>query len=192
MRPTFVRNFAAGLFGVSLCILPLSPATAQTPPAEVSEASLTLSREVLENLRYFDLMLIGMRNGFEGNDDYRGLSETEQKRFFALAVEEMEIRRVAIIDVMAKGNINRLTAEEWEQAAQFSRIKYVQDLVLAGVNPSGPRPDPATMTPSESALFSRLVPQPFIARLFSKEQIEPAESLVLEAGNAALARFQAQ
>lgn len=184
-----MRIVTACLLAFALGGAPLSQAFAGPVPVEVSEVSRIRAREVITNFHFFDASLVNFRTSIDTLPSYSSFSQSERDRLYGLMLEEMVARRPAIIDAIATGQVNRFTEDEWDQLAQLSRIKYVQDLTLAGADPSRPRPSLASMSRTDNALYNRLAAQPFVLRFFREFDHTTDDAVVEEALRAAALRF---
>ncbi|EGF92542.1 hypothetical protein ABI_09790 [Asticcacaulis biprosthecium C19] len=184
-----MRIVTACLLAVSLCATPLSQAFAQTAATEVSDVSLSRARETIGNFHFFEATLVNLRASLDTHTVYSSWPKTDRDELYKLAVEALEAQRPAIVDAIAEAQVRRFTEGEWNQIAEYSRITYVQDLVLAGADPSRPRPDPSSMSRTDSAVFGRLAAQPFVVKFFT--EFDPAGNtmLVEEALKAATTRL---
>ena len=89
---------------------------------------------------------------------------------------------------MSEANAGAYTSAQLDELLALSKIKYVQDLVLAGGDASLATPDENSMTATERALFTRLMMEPWVTDFFTKFDYSTASPDVGAAAEAAVKR----
>lgn len=191
-----MRLIRMSLLAAVLAVTPLSAAImapqvaqAQTTP---SPATVAKGMQIVANLHLYDLLVYGGRVGILKADEIAKLPQADQDRIAAMFVEEMTARRDDTIRKMAEANFGSFTPAQLDDLLALSKIKYVQDLVLAGGDSSLATPDETSMNATERALFTRLMNETWVTDFFTKFNYDTASANVAEAAQAAMQRYLGQ
>ncbi|ESQ77153.1 hypothetical protein [Asticcacaulis sp. AC402] len=168
------------------------PTAAAHTAQPVAATDLAKGRQIITNLKMFDLLMFGGRKGLIGTPEIAALPKTDQAGLIALFNAEMELRRAGVIDALVAANFERLSATQLDQLVQLSNIKYTQDLVLAGGDPSLATPNAAGMTAAERDLFYGLIGQIWVSKFFTTFDYSSAAPFFTSAGESALASYHAE
>lgn len=177
--------------GVSTAMTGVATAQAVPAAAEAPAAKVARTRQIITQLKLYDLLMFGARKGLLSRPEFAEKPKSDHDRLVALLTEEMEARRAVAIDAMAAANADRFSVEQLDQLVQVSKIKYLQDMVLAGGDPSLATPNEAGMTEAERALFYEVMSQPWVGDFFTTFNYNAASPFITSAGEAAMARYYA-
>lgn len=177
---------------------PADPAQAQgalTPDSpvtipQVDPARLQISLQIVENLKLMDLITHGARMAISSEPALQSLTESQKSQMSTLMIEELEKSRPDLTRLMAASAVGTLTVDQLNDILVLSKIKFMQQSVLAGADPSV-TPDPTTMTPEEKANMDRLGSQPYVTQYFANIDYTSLMSLARQAGMRAGMRFRA-
>ena len=171
---------------VALAVLAPGAACAQATPAKIATGV-----QIVTNLHLYDLLLYGGRIGVMKNEALANLPQADKDRILVLFGEEMSTRRSDTIRLMAEANVAPYSVQQLNDLLDLSKIKYVQDLVLAGGDASLATPNENSMTAAERALFTRLMAESWVIDFFTKFDYSTAAPNVAAAAQAAMTRYEA-
>ena len=168
-------------------------------PAAAAEAAATahdpakvaVVAQILDNLHTVDIAIKGGERSLRSDPTIMKMAPADQDLIIKLFDDEMQKRHSAMITAMAEDNSDRFTIDQLNDILTFSRIKYAQDVCFYAADPTGPMPDPNSMTAQERADFSRIGDAPYTADFLDNFNFSSETAYVSEAVVAAVQRFVA-
>lgn len=200
-----MRFHKTGLIALALAVLLLGgivalPVAAEAQPTPVpatpappvpTAAQVAVGEQVITNLHLFELLAYGGHNGILQNESIAAMPVDDQNRLGAMFDEEIAAHRAETVHAMATSNSGYYTTEQLGQLLALSKIKYVQDLVLAGGDTSLATPDETSMTEAERTLFTTMMNEAWVNDFFEQFDYTTATPTVGAAADAAFNRFSA-
>jgi hypothetical protein len=165
-----------------------APAAAESVVSAPIPEKVAIGEQIITNLQMVPIMTLGAKKGLLAQPSIQAHTPADRDRLLALVDQEMQKSSGAIVHALAEGNVDRFTITQLNDILALSKIKFIQDTVLSGADPSLVTPDPSSMTPEEKALFIRSNNSPHVNDFLANFNFEPAKPAALAALRAA---FQA-
>lgn len=170
---TFNRFFAPVLMAAGLATAPaMLPAAAQAQTSAqtviVSDpARLQVTESIMTNLKLYEIMVhVGQKTLLESNDvaSYSAAQKTQLTQAFA---DAMAKRRGSVIRKLAAGVRGDFSMEQLNNLNALSRIKYVQDLIAQGADPTLVA-DAGSMSTADQTFIQSIGNAPYVTDFFTK------------------------
>lgn len=168
---------AAYAAGITAAQSPAGPAVANgtnaaAGPMSTDEAKIALGIEIVGNMRFYDLAIIGGKKGINQTPELASWSQADRDLLCAYFAEEMEKYRTVTIRTLAAGAVDPYSMDQLNQLVALSRVKFIQDMVMYSADPTRPMPNAASMTPAEKTLVDGLMEKQWVADFM--RSVDPA------------------
>lgn len=189
-------RFSAVLLAIALAAAgpalarPAAVDAVATAPAH-DPAKVAIVVQILDNLQTVPIAITGGKRSLMNDPTIQKMAPADQVLFLTFFAEEMNKRHSAMIEAMAEDNSDRFTIDQLNDILTFSRIKYSQDLCLHAADPTGPMPDPSSMTAQEARDFARIGDAPYTSDFLGNFDFSSESAYVSEAVVAAIQRLVA-
>ncbi len=175
-----VNRFIAPLFvaaGLVMAAAPAAQAADTAPPAPQTAdtrlliasdpAKLRVTQGIVTNLKLYELMVrVGQKTLAETPET--ASYTPDRKAALAQAFNDaMAKRRAGMIQKLAAGTRGDFSLEQLNNLTTLSKIKYVQDLIAQGADPSLVA-DAGTMTVAEQNLIQTLGNEAYVSTFFTQ------------------------
>jgi hypothetical protein len=155
--------------GLALTAAPaLMPAAAQAQTVIASDpARLRAVEGIMTNLKLYEVMVhMGQKTLVESPDaaNYTPAQKAQLAQYFA---DAMAKRRTVLIHKLAVGTRGDYSMDQLNNLLALSKVKYVQDLVAQGADPSQ-FADASSMTVADQNLVQAVGNQPYVGDFFTK------------------------
>lgn len=155
--------------GLSMTAAPaLIPAAAQAQTVIASDpARLQKVEGIMTNLKLYEVMVhMGQKTLVEspGSASYTSAQKAQLAQYFS---DAMAKRRTVLIHKLAVGTRGDFSADQLDNLVALSKVKYVQDLVAQGADPSQVA-DASSMTVADQNLVQTVGNAPYVGDFFTK------------------------
>ncbi len=170
--------------------LPIA-AHAATPAAASAHdpAKVAVVEQIMTNLKIVDVMKAGAEQGTRAQE--ANLPEADMQQLISLLDDELDKRRSDLVHAIAADNCDRFTLDQLGNILTLSKIKYVQDMVMHGADPSTPLPDAASMTADEQKTVDTLGNEAYVGDFLQNANVDASTPIIAQATVTAFSRFQA-
>ncbi|MGZ3306035.1 MAG: hypothetical protein ACXU8U_09265, partial [Asticcacaulis sp.] len=129
------------------------------------------------------------RKGVMQDPDRAALPQADNDRLSALIAEEVWKRAATMRRKVAEGSVDPYTLDQLNDILTLSKIKFFQDLMLAGGDPSLASPGNDVITPAERDVLAKADSKPYINDFLNHMDFAALRPDGTAAVNAALQRY---
>ncbi|MDV6331783.1 hypothetical protein [Asticcacaulis sp. 201] len=146
--------------------LGLAPLSAALPnpavAAPTAEArSIATIEEIYSNLGVVDVMKLSMQQALINAPSMSNFTSAQKAKLVEITGTVIDEQRPALLHKLAIANRGDLTPPQLQVILKISKIRYIQDAIAHGADPSRVA-DPKTMTAEESAFLDSVEKEQYI------------------------------
>ncbi|ESQ92979.1 hypothetical protein ABAC460_01640 [Asticcacaulis sp. AC460] len=179
-------SFKALFTAAALALSAMAVTTIATPAAAqaTDPVKLDLTARVLGNLKIVDVMARAGAQTLLADETIKSFTPTEQNRLVQFYTDGLHAEESALNRKLAASCADDFTADELKVLLRLSQIKYIQQLVAQGGDPSI-NADPSTMSADDKAVYDQYSNSDLVTRLADNldfDAIKPdLEAITLQA-----------
>ena len=191
LSPRLICLALAALMLGSAPALPVFAQANAAVQAPVDPAKVDIGVKIFREIHFLEILTMGAKQGLMENPEVAGLAAPERDKLFALLDEEMQKREATMARKLAAANVGPYTLAELNDILTVVKIKYVQEIIMQGADPTRPNPDPAMMTPAEQAVVAKIDQMPYVTKFLGDFAFGDISTDISEAVAAAVERYVA-
>lgn len=166
-----VKRFFATAFLAAGLVLTTAPAALAADPAPLAIASdpakLRAAEGIMTNLKLYDLMVSAGQKALAENPDAASYTPAQKTQLAQAFADAMAKRRTSIVHKLAAGCRGDYTTDQLNNLTALSKVKYVQDLIFQGADPSHVA-DAGSMTVAEQTLLQKIGNETYVNAFFAQ------------------------
>lgn len=161
-------SFKALFTAAALALSAMAVTTIATPAAAqaTDPVKLDLTARVLGNLKIVDVMARAGAQTLLADETIKTFTPTEQNRLVQFYTDGLHAQEGALNRKLAASCADQFTVDELKVLVRLSQIKYIQQLVAQGGDPSLVA-DPSTMSADDKAVYDQYSNSDLVPRLAS-------------------------
>jgi hypothetical protein len=146
--------------------LGLAPLSAVLPNPAVAAATAEVGtvatiEQIYSNLGVVDVMKLSMQQSLINAPSMSNFTSAQKAKLVEITGTVMDEQRPALLHKLAVANKGDLTPPQLQVILKISKIKYIQDAIAHGADPSRVA-DPKTMTAEESTFLDSVEKEQYI------------------------------
>lgn len=163
-KSRFLKAITFATLGLASIATPDMAAAQPAPAAETAPdpAKVNLTIQIYSNLKIVEILTSATVHALAKEPETASLTPAQKEKLLQLFQEAMMAKRDVFLYKLAAAHCGPYTTEQLTTLVNLSKIKYIQDMLAQGAGELDTAPDPATLTPAETAFLTSLDNQPYV------------------------------